>query len=92
MLLLRVYEQWHGISFLGDHFRVVERGRKLCVIIIIYLGSAFLSLCHRVLVCGRQLIFLVLCRKRIFFHEGTDALAEVTDLDVDIPQEDAACP
>ena len=28
----------------------------------------------------------------IFFHEGTDALAEVTDLDVDIPQEGAACP
>ena len=28
----------------------------------------------------------------IVFHEGTDALAEVTDLDVDIPQEGAACP
>ena len=25
----------------------------------------------------------------IVFHEGTDALAEVTDLDVDIPQEGA---
>ena len=25
-------------------------------------------------------------------HEGTDALAEVTDLDVDIPQEGAAHP
>ena len=24
-------------------------------------------------------------------HEGTDALDEVTDLDVDVPQEDAAC-
>ena len=25
-------------------------------------------------------------------HEGNDALAEVTDLDEDIPQEGAACP
>ena len=25
-------------------------------------------------------------------HEGTDALAEITDLDADIPQEGAACP
>ena len=28
----------------------------------------------------------------VIFHEVTDALAEVTDLDVDIPQESAACP
>ena len=28
----------------------------------------------------------------IFCHEGTDALAEVTDLDADIPQEGSACP
>ena len=28
----------------------------------------------------------------IFCHEGTNALAEVTDLDVDIPQEGTACP
>ena len=28
----------------------------------------------------------------IFCHEGTDALAEVTDLDAYIPQEGAACP
>ena len=28
----------------------------------------------------------------IFFHEGTDALANVTDLDADILQEGAACP
>ena len=28
----------------------------------------------------------------IIFHEGTDALAEVTDLDADIPQEGADCP
>ena len=28
----------------------------------------------------------------IVCHEGTDVLAEVTDLDADIPQEGAACP
>ena len=28
----------------------------------------------------------------IVYREGTDALVEVTDLDVDIPQEGAACP
>ena len=28
----------------------------------------------------------------VIFHEVTDALAEFTDLDADIPQESAACP
>ena len=28
----------------------------------------------------------------IICHKGTDALAKVTDLDADIPQEGAACP
>ena len=28
----------------------------------------------------------------VICHEGIDALAEVTDLDADIPQEGAACP
>ena len=28
----------------------------------------------------------------VICHEGTDALAEVTDLDADIPQEIDACP
>ena len=46
MLLLRVYEHWCGISFLGDHFRVVARGRKFCVIILVCLGSAFVGLCR----------------------------------------------
>ena len=63
MLLLRIYEQWHGIYFLGYHFSAVARGRKLCVIILVYLGSAFVGLCCRILVCGRQLLLLVLCRK-----------------------------
>ena len=59
MLLLRVYKQCRGISFLGDHFSAVARGRKLCILIIVYLGSAFVGLCCFVLVCGRQLLFLV---------------------------------
>ena len=28
----------------------------------------------------------------VICHEGNDALAEVTDMDADIPQESAACP
>ena len=92
MLLLRVHEQWHGIYFLGDHFSTVAIGRKLYVLILVYLGSDFVGLCRFVLVCGTKLLFLVLCRRRNFFHEGTDALAEVTDLDAEIPQEGAACP
>ena len=27
----------------------------------------------------------------VIFHEGNDALDEVTDLDADVPQEGAAC-
>ena len=63
MLLLRVYEQWYGISFFGDHFSAVARGGKLYVIILVCLGSAYVGLCRLVLVCDRQLIFMVLCRK-----------------------------
>ena len=86
MLLLRVYEQWRSISFFEDHFSAVARGRKLCVIIPVFSGSAFVVLCFSVLVCGRQLILLVFCKKSDFCYEGTDALALVTDLDADIPQ------
>ena len=91
MLLLRVYELWHGIYFLGDHFSAVARGRKLCVLIFVCLGSAFVGLYCFIQVCGRQLIFLVLCIEGVVFcHDGTDALDEVTDLDADIPQEGTA--
>ena len=45
-----------------------------------------MGLCSFVQVCDIKLLFLVLCRRRDFFREGTDALAEVTDLDTDIPQ------
>ena len=70
MLLIRVYEQWHGTFFIGDYFSAATRGSKMCVIIIFYLGSAFVVLCRSVLVGGRQLIFLVLCRKRDCFSWG----------------------
>ena len=56
MLLLRGYDQWHRIFFLGDHFSAVARGRKLYCIVLVYEGSAFVVLCRRVLVCGRQLL------------------------------------
>ena len=75
MLLLRVYEQWRGISFLRDHFSAVARGRKFCVIILIYLGSAFVCLCRCVLVCGRQLMLWCCVENVIICCEGTDALA-----------------
>ena len=92
MLLLRVYEQWRVISFVGDHFSAVARGRKLYVIVLVCVGSAFVVLCHCVLVCGRKFLFLVFLESLLVFHEGTDTLAEVTDMDVDIPLEGAACP
>ena len=62
MMLPRVYKQWLGISLLGDHFCEVLRGRKLYVIILVYLVAVFVGLCLRVLVCGRKLLFLVLFR------------------------------
>ena len=50
MFLLRGYEQLRGIYFLGYHFSVVERGRKLYVIILVCVGSTFVVLCLCVLV------------------------------------------
>ena len=64
----------------------------MCVLILVYLGSDFVGLCRFVLVCGIQLLFMVLCRNRYFCQKGTDTFAEATDLDADIPQEGAACP
>ena len=68
MLMLRVYELWRGISFLGDHFSAVARGRKLCVIILVCLGSAFVGLFSFVQVCGRRFLFVVLCIRRVFLY------------------------
>ena len=67
MLVLRLYEQWRGISFLGDHFSTVARGRKFCVIIPVFLFSSFVGLCRVVEVCGRQLLFMVLCIRHDYF-------------------------
>ena len=39
-----------------------------------------------------KLYFWYCVESVIVCHEGTGALAEVTDLGVDIPQEGAACP
>ena len=83
MLLLRGYEKGDGIYFLGNNFRAVARGRKLYVIFLVCFVSVCVSMCPRILLCGRQLIFMLLCIKLTFFHEGTDSLAEVTDLDAD---------
>ena len=64
MLMLRLYGQWNGISFLGDHFSAVARGRKLCVLILFCLVSSFVGLFWVVQVCCRRFLFLVLCRRR----------------------------
>ena len=61
MLLLRGYEHWHGISFLGYHFSAVARGKKLCVIVIFYVGSAYVDMCRRSLLCGRKSLLPLLC-------------------------------
>ena len=92
MLLLIVYDQWRGISFLGDHFSAVARRRKLCVLILVYLCSAFVGLCHFSRCVVENLYFWYCVEGVIVCHEVTGALAEVTDLDADIPQECAACP
>ena len=92
MLMLRVYEQWRGISFRGDHFSTVARGSKLCVLILVCLVSAFVDMCQ-VSRCVLDNFYFWYCLEGVIIsHEGTDALAEVTDLDADIPQEGAAFP
>ena len=45
-------------------FSLVARGRKLCVLILVCLGSAFVGLCIFVQVCSRRLLFMVFCRRR----------------------------
>ena len=70
MLMLIVYGQWRGISFLGGHFSTVAIGRKFCILILVCLVSAFVGLCWIDLVCGRRLLFLVLCRRRGYLSWG----------------------
>ena len=91
-MLLRVNEQWRSIYFLGDHFNAVASGRKLCVLILVYLGSAFVGLCRFSRCVVDNFYFWYCVEGMIFCHEGTDTLAEFTDRDVDIPKEGAACP
>ena len=59
MLLIRVYEQWSGISFLGYHFITVATGRKLYVIVLFCVGSAYGVMCRLVAVCGRKYLLPV---------------------------------
>ena len=51
-------------------FSAVARGRKLCILIPVCLVLAFVGLCWVDQVCGRRLIFLVLCRRRGYFSWG----------------------
>ena len=93
MLLLRGYERWNGISFPRDPFSAVAGRRKLYVIIILCEVSAYVVLCCRDLVYLVENLCFRYCIECLFIcHEDTDALAEVADMDVDIPQEVAACP
>ena len=92
MLILRGYEQWSGISFLGDHFRMVARGRKLHVIVPVCVGSILVVLCCRALMCDKKLCFYYCVEILLVCYRVTDDLAEVDNLDADIPQEGAARP
>ena len=60
MLLLRGSKQCREISFLGDCFSAVDIGRKLYVIVIFCVGSAYVVWYHIVLMCGRKYLLLVL--------------------------------
>ena len=53
-----------GFVVVGGHFSAVARGRKLCVLILVCLVSAFVGLCWVDQLCGRRLLFMVLCRRR----------------------------
>ena len=60
MLLLRRYEQWRRSSFIGENFSTVVRGRKLYVIVIFGVDSAYVVPCCLVLKCVRQYLLLTL--------------------------------
>ena len=75
MVRIRGYEQLRGISHFWDHFSMVARGRKFCVVVLFYVGSSYVVLCCLVPVCGIQYLLLLLYR--FVSHEGTEALFEV---------------
>ena len=64
----------------------------MCVLILVCLFLAFVSLCWVVQVCVRRLLFWYCVEGVVICHEGTDALSEVTDMHAYIPQEIAAFP
>ena len=66
MFLLRVYKQWRGIYFVGEHFSAVARGRKLYVIVLVCLGSAFL-VCVVVSWCVVDNFYFWYCVESVIF-------------------------
>ena len=60
ILLLKVSGQWHDISFLGDNFSTVSRGRKLYAIVLFYVGLTYVDCCCLVLACGKKSLLPVL--------------------------------
>ena len=92
MLLLGVSEKWCGFSFLGEHFCVVARGRKLYGIVPLCVGSSYVVWCCLVLTCGRQSL-LRYCIEFLFVsHEVTDSISGISELGANIPQEGVAGP
>ena len=71
---------------------VVFTSLETIVIVLVCLGSSFVGLCHRVLVCDRQYTYLVFCRIMIVCNEVTYSLADFTDLYSDITKKGAYCP
>ena len=70
MLLLRISYKWRGSSFLGYHFIMASRGRKLYVIFLFVVGSAYAVWCSIVLSCGRKSLLPVLYRIIFWYSWG----------------------
>ena len=64
----------------------------MCVLILVCLGSALVGLCRLSRWVVNNYYLWNIAEGVIVCHEGTNAFAEVTDLDADIPQEGVACP
>ena len=62
----------------------------MCVLILVYLGSSFVGVCRFSWCVVDNFYLWYYVEGVIGCHEGTDALAEVTYLEADIPQEGAA--
>ena len=57
-----------------------------------FLVSAYVGLCWVDQVCEDDFYFWYCVEGVVICHKGTDALADITYLDADIPQESTACP